>query len=195
MADPAILEPEGLEILLARDLRKAGLEIGRVRRSELDRSDDGSGDYRLALTVELLAPAPARLVVEGRRSAAPIGASGVHALAMRIAEASHDTKDAGGPRNGSAAPVSGLLLATAGFETGALAAASTADVSIALLRAADARAAFDSSGWGPAGQYPIWLPEHLLELAERGPTGTPTYRIVDEDSADRLLSALGLGSV
>jgi hypothetical protein len=175
MADSAALTPDGLEILLARDLRKAGLDVGRVRRERLQRADDDSGDYRVELTVELRGPRPARLVAEGNRSTQPLDAAAVDRVAARITEREP----------------AGLLLATSGFEPGALSAA--ADTwPVALLRVSDARAAYDSSGWGPPGQYPIWLPEHLLELANRGPTGAPAYRMLDDTTATDLLTALRL---
>lgn len=175
MADPDALTPDGLEVLLARDLRKAGLDVGRVRRKRLERADDGSGDYRIELAVEVRGPRPVRLVAEGNRGPDPLDAVAVDRVAARITESE----------------TAALLLATSGFEPDALSAAGDA-VPVALLRVSDARAAYDSSGWGPPGQYPIWLPEHLLELAARDPTGAPAYRILDDASASDLLTALRL---
>lgn len=175
MADPGALTPDGLEVLLARDLRKAGLEVGRVRRERLERAEDGSGDYRIELTVELRGPRPIRLVAEGNRGPRPLDATAVDRVVARITEG----------------VTAGLLLATSGFEPEALSAVDD-KVPVALLRVSDARAAYDSSGWAPPGQYPIWLPEHLLELAARGPARAPAYRILDDGAATDLLTALRL---
>lgn len=183
MGDPAAVTPEGLEILVARDLRKAGLEIGRLRRHRLDAPEDGSGNYDLELVTEIRLPARAPVLVDCHRADSPIGPDAVRALAARMGES------AAGP-GGGRAPAAGIVVSTAGFSPEALNAAREAR--IALLRVADARTAFDTSGWGPAGQYPSWLPAHVLELAIRDAAGMPGFEMLGPGSASRLLAAMGL---
>lgn len=174
MADPDAVTPDGLEVLVARDLRKAGLDVGRVRRERLHRADDGSGDYRIGITVEVRGPRPLRLIAVGIRGPNLLGADEVERVAARI----------------TPGVTAGLLLTTSGFEPKALSAAN--DTAVALLKVSDARAAYDSSGWGPPGQYPIWLPEHVLELAIRDIAGALGYRMLDDATATVLLAALRL---
>lgn len=171
MADPRGLTPEALEILVTRDLRKAGLQLARVRRRGLEREDDHTGDYRLDLEAELSGPS-LRLRIEAQRRSDPMDAADVRAAAARLRQEERL-----------------LVVSTAGFTRDALTAA--ADAGITLLRASDARAAFDGSGWGPAGHYPMWLPEHVLELAGRGPSGAAVYRMLDGESGASLLAESG----
>lgn len=206
MADPQSITPDPLEILVARDLRKAGLLVGRLQRRNLARADDESGDFRLALTTELTTPGSPRLLIACHRTSEPVDADVVERLAAGVAKERVAGADrAAGADRGAGAnkaateagadgtpgrPVGGLLVATVGFSPGALTAAGTAG--IALLRVADARASFDASGWGPRGHYPMWLPEYVLELAARDAAGLPSYAMLGQGDGARLLDVMGL---
>lgn len=218
MADPHTITPDALEILVARDLRKAGLEIGALRRRDLSRGEDDPGEYRLALTTGITTPGSPRLLIVCRCVREPVGAEAVSGLAEGLARARGrgaargDRPGAGaageekrgaeepygegsdgdrpdGDRPAGDRPAGGILVAT-DFAPEALKRAE--DTGIALLRIADARASFDASGWGPRGHYPMWLPEYVLELATRDAAGLPSHEMLTQGHAERLLAAMGL---
>lgn len=162
------------EILVVRELRKAGFEVTdpRVhRRTELPEPERG---FLLELLVWLRRGAwHKRALVACRRQEGAVGRPALHDLAARLASAQADV---------------GLLFATAEFASEALAAAEEAG--IVLLRLVDARTAFDTGGWGPPDHYPSWLPAHLVRLVDRGPGGLPRARLLEAGGADLVLERL-----
>ncbi|HSH44840.1 MAG TPA: hypothetical protein VK966_03235, partial [Longimicrobiales bacterium] len=172
-------------ILIARDLRKAGLDVGHPRRRALDALTAGDGEagadgFRLALSVDLATPEPATLLVICRSSPEPVDRDAVEGLAASVLK---ERERSDGSR------LAGALVAAA-FAQDAVTAAS--DSGVALLRVADARASFDATGYGPRGHYPMWLPEYVLEVPARDAAGLPTFTMLGQGDGARLLAALGL---
>jgi len=78
-----------------------------------------------------------------------------------------------------------LLFATADFTPEALAAGD--ERGIALLRLVDARAAFDTGGWGNPGHYPPWLPAYQVQVVGRGSGGQARARLLEAGQANVIL--------
>lgn len=169
--------PDYFEILVVRELRKVGLEVTdpRVhRRTELPEPERG---FLLELRVSLRRNTwQKRALIACRRQVGAVGAEAINTLALRLAEAQADV---------------GLLFATADFTPEALAAGD--ERGIALLRLVDARAAFDTGGWGNPGHYPPWLPAYQVQLVDRGPApgSQARARLLEAGHANIILERLG----
>ncbi|HWC75395.1 MAG TPA: restriction endonuclease, partial [Gemmatimonadales bacterium] len=140
MAELPEISPDYFQILVVRELRKAGFDVGDVRvhrRSELAEPEQG-------FVLELLAPLSRtgsrwRALLVCRRQSIPVGSDVIESVIARLPEVAAEVA---------------LVFATADFAADALAAAQRSH--IALLRVVEARRAFDLSGWGTPGQYPSW---------------------------------------
>ena len=167
--------PAYFEILVVRELRKAGLEVSDARvyrRSELPEAERG---FVLELRAWLRHAQWQRCALIGcRRQMAALGGAAVEAVAARLAEAQADV---------------GLLFAAADYAPDALAAAE--ERRIALLRVVEARVALELAGWGSPGQYPSWMPAHLVQLVDRGVAGEPRVRLVEPGQADAIIQRCG----
>jgi hypothetical protein len=176
MVDRPEVTPDYFEILVVRELRKAGLEVGEPRvhrRTELPEPERG---FLLELSVWLRRDTwQKRALIACRRQVGPIGAEAIDSLTPHLAEAQADVA---------------LLFATAAFTPQGLAAGD--EQGIALLQLVDARTAFDTSGWGGGGpgHYPAWLPAYLVQLVDRDPGGQPRARLLETGQASIILERL-----
>lgn len=182
MAEPPEVTRDYFEILVARELRKAGLEVTdpRVhRRTELPEPE--LGGFLLELLVWLRRNTwRKRALIACRRQVGAIGAEAINTLALHVTEAQANV---------------GLLFATSSFAPEALAAGD--EKGIALLRLVDARTAFDAGGWGgggagggPPGHYPAWLPAYLVQLVDRDVAGQARARLLEAGQANIILERL-----
>jgi len=173
MADRPEVTPDYFEILVVRELRKAGFEVTdpRIhRRTELPEPERG---FLLELRVSLRRGGwHRRALIACRRQERAIGRESVDGVAGRLADVEADV---------------GFLFATAPFAPDALAAAEERE--IALLRLVDARTAFDTGGWGPPGHYPVWLPAYLVELVDRV-AGQARTRLLEAGAAELVMERL-----
>ncbi len=176
MAEPPEVTPEYFEILVVRELRKAGLEVTEPRvhrRTELPEPERG---FLLELLVWLGRNTwRKRALIACRRQVSAIGPEAIETLTPHLGEAQADVA---------------LLFATAAFTPQGLAAAD--ERGIALLQLVDARTAFDTSGWGRGGRghYPAWLPAYLVQLVDRDAAGQPRSRLLEAGQADIILERL-----
>src|SRR6267143_2797608 len=174
MAELPDVTPDYFEILVVRELRKAGLEVTEPRvhrRTELPEPERGC-------LVELLAwlrrnTWQKRALIACRRQVGAVGAEAINMFAPHIAEAQAEV---------------GLLFATAAFAPEALAAGD--ERGIPLLQLVDARTAFDSGGWGTPGHYPPWLPAYQVQLVDRDPAGQARARLLEAGQANIILERL-----
>jgi len=152
--------PEYYQILVVRELRKIGLDVGEPRvqrRSELSEPQRG---FVLELLVSLSRSGwHKRALLACHRQDDPVMQEIVAGLPSRVAAAKAEV---------------GVVVATAEFDPGAVAAAQQAG--IVLLQVVDGRKAYDLSGWGTPGHYPAWLPAHALQLVERDSGGAVHLR-------------------
>jgi hypothetical protein len=171
MAELPDVTPEYFEILVLRELRKAGLEVTEPRvhrRTELPEPERG---FLVELLVWLSRNTwQKRALIVCRRQVGAIGSDAINALAPHLVEAKAEV---------------GLLFATAAFSPEALVAGD--DRGIALLQLVDARAAFDTGGWGTPGHYPPWLPAYQVQLVDRGPGGQARARLLEAGQANIIL--------
>ncbi|HYT71738.1 MAG TPA: restriction endonuclease [Gemmatimonadales bacterium] len=166
------------EILVVRELRKAGFEVSDVRvhrRAELPEPERG-------FIVELLAllarpPWHKRALIACRRQDAAVRREAVDALTGRLADAGAEV---------------GLVFGTTEFAPDALAAGLAAG--IPLCRIVDGRTAFDASGWGPPGHYPTWLPAYLAQVAQPDVAGQPRYRLLESGRVELILDRFEPGT-
>lgn len=172
---PPEVTPDYFEILVVRELRKAGLDVADVRmhrRTELPEPERG---FLMELRAWLSRAAWSKraLIACRRQEGSAIGRAAVDDLTARM---------------GSAQAEVGLLFASAEFAPDALAAAE--EGGIALLRLVDARTAFDTGGWGEPGHYPSWLPAYLVQLVDRDQSGQVRYRLVEAGGAELIVDRL-----
>ena len=148
--------PEYYQILVIRELRKAGLDVGDPtvhRRSELPEPQRG---FVLELLVSLSRGSwHTRALLACYRQDDLVTREIVTPLPARITAARAEC---------------GIVVTTAGFDNEAIAAAEAAG--ILLLAVVDSRKAYDTSGWGGEGHYPAWLPAHGVQQVGRDPDGT-----------------------
>jgi hypothetical protein len=154
------ITPEYYQILIIRELRKAGLDVGDPtvhRRSELPEPQRG---FVLELLVSLSGAGwRTRALLACYRQEDLVRREIVTPLPSRITAARAEC---------------GILVTTAGFDPDAIAAAEAAG--ILLLAVVDSRKAYDPSGWGGEGHYPAWLPAHGVQQVGRDPDGTVRLR-------------------
>ena len=164
------LTPDRFEILVVRELRKAGLEVSELRihrRSSLQEPEHG---YLLELLgVVTQGPGRRRVLIACRQQQVPIGRAEIASLKTHLAEAALE---------------GGILFGAADFEEEAVTAAEGAP--LVLLRVTDGRTAFDTSGWGAPGHYPAWLPVYCAQAMARGPAGELRYDLLDAGYGERL---------
>jgi len=167
------MTPDYLQILVVRELRKVGLEIGQprvYRRAELPEPERG-------FVVELVVPLSGvagvrRALVICRKQVGAVGRDIVEAATARLPEASADAA---------------IIFSTADFAPDALAAAHESGV--ALLQIADGRSVFDAGGWGDgtADHYPAWLPAHMAQVVDRDAAGRPRLRVLEAGRPEMIL--------
>jgi len=171
MKPPPAMTPESFQILIVRELRKVGFDVGTARthrRSELPEPERG---FVLELAVPLARTGTTwRALVVCRHQAGKVERDVIDSIKARRPAVPADV---------------GLVFATADFGTDALAAAREAGV--ALLRVVDGRTAYDTSGWNDPGHYPAWLPAYLAQVVDRDVTGEPRARLLEAGRADMIL--------
>jgi len=173
MSELPKVTPEYFQILVIRELRKAGFDVGDVRihrRSELPEPQRG-------FVLEL---------------AAPLAHAGWHKRALLACRQQDDvvTRDAVDSlksRLGDARADVGILFATAEFHEETVAAAQQSG--IALLRVIDGRKAYDGGGYGTPDHYPAWLPAHTVEVVDRDVGGQVCARLLEAGGAAMILAA------
>ena len=174
------MTPEYFEILVVRELRKVGFDVGTVRiqrRSELPEPERG---FVLELAVPLArAGTNWRALVACRHQTHAVEPEVILSLKARLPQVPADA---------------GLVFATAEFGTDALATAREAGV--ALLHVVDGRTVFDTSGWNNPGHYPAWLPAYLTQLVDRdsSATGQSRARLLEAGRADMILDCFRVES-
>ena len=172
MPDAASLSQGDLEILVSRELRKAGLVLSGLhvrRRTPLDEAD---GRYVMLLEGELsIGGAGAPLLVECHVRRALVDAAHASAFLATVREAA-------GRR--------GLLVSTSGFAPEAVRLA--AAEGIALLAVVDGESAW-SSAWN-TGRPPSWFPEFVAQLLVAGEAGLVRSEIVQAGSGTSILACL-----
>ena len=178
MNELPVVTPEYFQILVVRELRKVGFDVGTVRthrRSELPEPERG---FVVEFAVPLArAGTTWRALVACRQQAGAIERKVIESLKARLPEVPAEA---------------GLIFATADFGTDALAAARESGV--ALLRVVDGRTAYDTSGWSDPGHYPAWLPAYLTQLVDRDAAGQPRARLLEAGQADMILDCFRVES-
>ncbi|HEX6309622.1 MAG TPA: restriction endonuclease [Longimicrobiales bacterium] len=148
MSDPRALSASGYEILVARELRRVGIEpVGLRRRARGVRS----GEHP-EFAFDLLG----QLEAYDRRWSALIGCSN------RADAASAAEIDGLRARARDAKAASALLFVTSGFTDEAVRRAR--EQRVALLRIVDAHGALLARGLIQPGPLPAWVPELTVEL-------------------------------
>ena len=187
MGDPRRVRPDELEILVARELRKAGVTISRLAVLTLHAvSSNDPGAYSVDLGAVIGdRDAPRDALIECRNESVPTGAPAVHALdarrraravddePVRLLEPSSATPPLKAPR---AEPRPAIMFSTSGYEPEAVREA--ASLGIVLLAIADGPAAFRRSQWAVGAEPPAWVPEYMAELVDLDATGTVRYQML-----------------
>jgi len=173
MSELPKVTPEYFQILVIRELRKAGFDVGDVRihrRSELPEPQRG-------FVLELAAPLAhaawhQRALLACRRQDDVVTRDAVDSLKSRL---------------GDARAEAGILFATADFHDDTVAAAQQSG--IALLHVIDGRKAYDGGGYGTPDHYPAWLPAHTVEVVDRDGGGQIRARVLEAGGAAMILAA------
>ena len=168
MADLPTVTPDYFEILVVRELRKVGFDVGAVRihrRVEVPEPDRGFVLELLALVTR--PPWTRQVLIACRRQEAPIAREVVDSLKARLKDAAAEVA---------------LVFSTVEFTPDALAAGREAGVG--LLHVVDGHTVYDASGWGPSGHYPAWLPAYLAQVVDRDGAGEVRSRLLEAGRAD-----------
>jgi hypothetical protein len=161
-----------LEILVSRELRKAGLALSAMHVRRRTPLPEAEGRWTVLLEGRLrIGDGEASLLVECHDRVAPIDAERVRRFVeeARAAEAGR-----------------AMIVSTSGFVPTAVAAGG--ELGVALLAVADGVTAWRSSPWG-SGRPPAWFPEYvaLLVTSEAGLVRTEPLA---SDRPDAILSRL-----
>lgn len=166
MGDPRRLRTGECEILITRELRKAGLHVSKLKARPPARVPEGNDDeWTMEIAGVLqMEGAARRILVECRSERQPTRADAVRHLVATLAEneAQH-----------------GMLFVTSGYEVAAAREARAHGVP--LLVVADGKAAFARSQGGMAGQPPSWVPEYMSEVVDLAVTGELRHYLVVSD--------------
>ena len=183
MGDPRRVRTDEVEILVARELRKAGLALSKLRT--LQRSTRAPGDatqYFVRLTgTGDVGGGTTDVVIDFRNETAPVSADLVRGLlAVPVSHA-----DAGAPvrlfPTNAVEPTRGppplhVMFSTSGYDTDAVREAGT--LGVLLLSVVDGPAAFRQSQWSMGEQTPAWIPEYMTEVVSLGPGGLPRHELI-----------------
>jgi hypothetical protein len=187
MGDPRHVRPDELEILVARELRKAGVTLSRLailpRKTALPM---GAGEYSVEFGA-VIGDGDARreTLIECRNEIAPVGITAVQSLDARrrarpVDDAPARLLDPPGVTPMLQAPDVELRLAImfsmSGYEREAVREAKS--LGIALLAIADGPAAFRRSQWAVGAQPPAWVPEYMAELVDLDPAGAVRHQML-----------------
>lgn len=170
MGDPRRLRPDDVEIFVVRELRKAGLYVGKLvsrRPTPLSADDEWTMELNGVLRIDGV---DRRVLVECRSESNPVGGDAVHALGGRVADAAAERA---------------VMFATSGYEADAVREAKARG--IPLLAVADGKAAFARSQGGMAGQPPAWVPEYMAEVVDLDMVGQPRHHLLVADRSDLIV--------
>jgi restriction system protein len=174
MSDLPVVTPGYFQILVVRELRKIGFDVGEARihrRSELPEPVPG---FVLELAMPLSWSGSSwRSLVVCRRQSSIVGLDVIESVQARLPEVPADIA---------------LVFATADFATDAVVTAQEAG--IPLFRVVDGRSAFDMSGWSTPGHYPAWLPAYLAQLVDRDISGQQRVRLLEAGGAELVAACL-----
>jgi hypothetical protein len=171
MSDPRSITADALEILLTRELRKAGIEPQGLQRHWLERLGAQQQSFAFQLR--------GRLEVYGRRWSVlaecrntdnPIATADIELLRQRR----HEQEIS-----------SALLCCTNEVTTSALATARA--LHIPVLRVADAQLAYVTTGMIQPGQLPAWVPEYALEVLSLNAADVVQAALLQADEPELLL--------
>ena len=186
MGDPRDVRPDEVEILVARELRKAGVPLTRLWTTARRAVPDDDRAYVVELEgVTGSADDTRAVLVEFRNHSSEVGADAVLVLASRAAagppgdapkrlQSAPDRAARPIPSDAPTQPPLRVMFATSAFAAGAVAQASS--LGVRLLRVADGPAAFRRSQWAVGAQPPAWVPEYMAEAVDLGPTGDVRYQ-------------------
>ena len=147
MSDPRSITAEAFEILVGRELRRAGIAPVELRRRNMARAGDAAG-YTFDLQGRLEAYGRRwSVLIECRNRNEDLRPADVHELRARA---------------DAARAVSALLFTTTEIDPDAATAARAA--AIPLLRLVDAHSALIATGAIQEGPLPAWLPEFTIEI-------------------------------
>jgi len=187
MGDPRRVRPDELEILVARELRKAGVTLSKLAiltRNTLSSKD--AGEYSVGFGAVIGdGDALREVLIECRNETAPTSATAVQALASR-----RRARPAGdgparllGPPSATptgeaphAEPRLAIMFSTSGYEPEAVREARS--LGIVLLAIADGPAAFRRSQWAVGAHPPAWVPEYMAELVDLDPAGAVRHQML-----------------
>lgn len=168
MGNPRHVRPDELEILVARELRKAGVELAAPKvlaRRAL--SPEDPSEYVVELTTVTSDSGTAReTLIECRNESRAVSTDAIRAFEAKLLART--------PSEGSA-PL-GIMFSTSGYEADAVRVASAAG--IALLAISDGRAAFLRSQWAMGSQPPAWVPEYMAELVDLDASAAVRYQLL-----------------
>ena len=192
MGDPRRVRPDELEILVARELRKAGVTLSKL--TTLTRSVSPSkdaGEYSVELGAVIGDGDTARdALIECRNETAPIGIAAVQSLDARR----RAPRPADGPARLLAPPIAtpaaetpnlaprlAIMVSMSGYEPDAVREAGS--LGITLLTIADGPAAFRRSQWAVGAQPPAWVPEYMAELVDLDASGAVRHQMLVSDKS------------
>lgn len=171
------LSRELFEILVVRELRKAGLDVDQLRIHRWATLPGPERGYLLELGgVVSRGPWRARALIACRRQETPIAGAAVEEFTDHLKQAGVE---------------GGILFGAPSFDPDALQAAE--ESRLVLLRVTDGRTAFDTSGWGTPGHYPAWLPAYCAQAVGRDLLGEPQYTLLEASQGDLIVTRLRAG--
>ena len=187
MGDPKRIRPDELEILVARELRKAGVTLSRVAvlaRNALPSKDPAEYSVELGAVIGD-GRASRDALIECRNQIGPVGVTAVQALdARRRARPADDgparllARPSAAPSVGApdAGPRLAIMFSMSGYQPEAVREAES--LGIVLLAIADGPAAFRGSQWAVGAQPPAWVPEYMAQLVDLDPAGSVRYQML-----------------
>jgi hypothetical protein len=165
--------PEYFEILVLRELRKVGFDVGQPRLRRRSELPDPERGFVLELTMPLRnVGATTRALIVCRHQAGGVDRDVIASAKARLPEVAADAA---------------IIFATVEFAAEALAAAQEGGV--ALLQVVDSRNLFHGSD-----HYPAWLPAHMAQLVDRDDAGRPRLRMLEPGRPELILEAIGSGT-
>lgn len=172
MSPRGTLTPDDCEILVARELRRAGIETLALRRT--NRGDPRNGDgWRLDLLATLQAYGRRwSAFIECRNTTNPASTADIEDARRRA--------DAAGAR-------SALVFATCDFEADATMRAR--ELRVALLQIVEAQPVLLAAGLVQPGPLPAWVPELTVELITSDVPGV-RRRLLEADQPEIVLREL-----
>jgi hypothetical protein len=184
MANPQDVRPDEVEILVARELRKAGLALSSLRVvSRAAGPDDAGGGYVIRLAGAGDVGGSRRdVVVVFRNQREPVGTALLQDLA--VTERAVPARDAPvrlipvveAAADAAVEPPIRVVCSTSGYALDAVRAAPS--LGVVLLAVADGAAAFRRSQWSMGQTTPAWVPEYMTELVSLAPDGAERRELV-----------------